>query len=202
MLSDQAVTATFTLPPAPPPSPPVNPPPPPPPPPPPLPVPPCPQGMAPAQFACAGMPPGAPPPSPSWGVPTAPSSAVPAHLVAVQVPANFYSYSVDIAMGCASSGGDCAGVALLLANFRAGVASADQNHVAPHGATIIGRVTFLIPAGQHRMVTLVLNATGRKMLARAGRLTATLSISLRQHGRSKTVARRTLTLHAPTKRAR
>ena len=64
----------------------------------------------------------------------------------------------------------------------------------------VGRAARTLSSGQSRLVTVKLNSTGKRLLARFRRLKVRLRVTARRaKGRSKVVAHQTLTLTAPAK---
>jgi hypothetical protein len=71
----------------------------------------------------------------------------------------------------------------------------------PQAATVAG-ITIVIPAGQQIKISLKLNATGRKLLARFGKLPAHLTAVLEGEGVHHTIVAQNLTIKPKPKHHR
>jgi hypothetical protein len=69
-----------------------------------------------------------------------------------------------------------------------------ERHKTKRRTVIVGSKTKTIKAGHTATVTIVLNGTGKRLLAHFGKLPVTLTISLTQNGKRHTITHRKLTL--------
>jgi hypothetical protein len=110
---------------------------------------------------------------------------------------------VSVPLRCKGATGSCTvTIALtLIETVRGGsviaVSARSKSGATKRRTLVLDRVTVKLAAGRHRTVTLNLNATGRKLLARYRRLKVALTITQPNGAKHRTISFRTITFAQP-----
>lgn len=107
---------------------------------------------------------------------------------------------VIFTLACVPRSGGCPITATLSATqltYRNRTPGAHTSATSTAQVASVGTLTIRIAAGAAKTITIKLNRTGRRLLARSGRLRLVLRIILTSAGQHSTIATRTLTLTEP-----
>lgn len=112
--------------------------------------------------------------------------------------------TVVVRLSCAVAA--CRGGVLLSSRerLRAGRVIALERHTTGvrHRIVVVGRAHYILTSGQTTSVSVSLNATGRALLKRFGKLPVTLTVTVVLGGKTTTIATNRLTITAPAKHAK